>query len=117
MLYQAIKFQVEKGPIDVITGNAHFSLNYEFLLDEDIEFHEVVRYYIFTGPPSLSDIQGDSQETNHLMVDQIFEQLYINTYYLCTCMMYYILRRPEGWGHVLGCLNTPFCEREVVGGC
>lgn len=42
MLYQAIKFQVEKGPIDIITGHAHFSLNYEYLLDEDVTFAEVV---------------------------------------------------------------------------
>nr|XP_054752392.1 plexin-A2-like [Lytechinus pictus] len=41
MLYQAIKFQVEKGPIDVITGHAHFSLNYEYLLDEDVTYNEV----------------------------------------------------------------------------
>ncbi|XP_030828966.1 plexin-A2 [Strongylocentrotus purpuratus] len=41
MLYQAIKFQVEKGPIDIITGHAHFSLNYEYLLDEDVTFAEV----------------------------------------------------------------------------
>ncbi|XP_071476429.1 plexin-A4-like [Diadema antillarum] len=41
LLYQAIKFQVEKGPVDVITGHAHYSLNYEYLLDEDVNFHEV----------------------------------------------------------------------------
>ncbi|XP_072180404.1 plexin-A1-like [Diadema setosum] len=41
VLYQAIKGQCEKGPIDAITGQAHYSLNFDYLLDEDITFHEV----------------------------------------------------------------------------
>ncbi|XP_030856367.1 plexin-A4 isoform X2 [Strongylocentrotus purpuratus] len=41
VLYQAIKGQVDKGPVDAITGQAHFSLNFDYLLDEDVEFEDV----------------------------------------------------------------------------
>nr|XP_054772214.1 plexin-A2-like [Lytechinus pictus] len=41
LLYQSIKIQVEKGPIDITTGQSVFSLNFECLLEEEVEFNEV----------------------------------------------------------------------------
>ncbi|CAI4227140.1 unnamed protein product [Auanema sp. JU1783] len=36
-LYKALKYQVEKGPIDMITGNARYTINESKLLRESIE--------------------------------------------------------------------------------
>ncbi|XP_072180861.1 plexin-A4-like [Diadema setosum] len=41
LLYQAIKIQCEKGPIDVINGQSYFSLNIDCLLDQDVECSEL----------------------------------------------------------------------------
>nr|XP_054752179.1 plexin-B1-like [Lytechinus pictus] len=41
LLYQSIKIQVEKGPIDIITGQSYFSLNFDRLLEEDVPFEEM----------------------------------------------------------------------------
>ncbi|XP_038061899.1 plexin-B-like [Patiria miniata] len=38
VMYRAIKYRSENGPIDVITGRSRFSLNYDKLLQEDVEF-------------------------------------------------------------------------------
>ena len=45
MVYQAIKTQCEKGPIDAVTGDAYYTLDYDCLFDQEIEFHEVVCYF------------------------------------------------------------------------
>ncbi|XP_038061900.1 plexin-B-like [Patiria miniata] len=39
VMYRAIKYRSENGPIDVITGRSRFSLNYDKLLQEDVEFN------------------------------------------------------------------------------
>ncbi|MBN3293710.1 PLXB3 protein, partial [Polypterus senegalus] len=38
MLYRAIKYQVDKGPVDAVTGKAKRTLNDSHLLREDIEY-------------------------------------------------------------------------------
>lgn len=38
MLYRAIKYQVDKGPVDTVTGKAKRTLNDSHLLREDIEY-------------------------------------------------------------------------------
>lgn len=42
MLYRAIKYQVDKGPVDAVTGKAKRTLNDSHLLREDIEYCSVV---------------------------------------------------------------------------
>lgn len=42
MLYRAIKYQVDKGPVDVVTGKAKRTLNDSHLLREDIDFCAMV---------------------------------------------------------------------------
>ncbi|XP_053354190.1 plexin-B1 isoform X1 [Clarias gariepinus] len=39
MLFRAIKHQVDKGPVDVVTGKAKYTLNDSRLLREDLEYH------------------------------------------------------------------------------
>ena len=43
MLYKAIKLQVEKGPVDAMTGDARYSLSEDRLLREKIEPKSLVR--------------------------------------------------------------------------
>ena len=41
MLYKAIKYQVEKGPVDAILGFARYSITEDRLLREQVD-HEVL---------------------------------------------------------------------------
>lgn len=43
MLFRAIKHQVDKGPVDVVTGKAKYTLNDNRLLREDIDYKTLVR--------------------------------------------------------------------------
>nr|XP_033776802.1 plexin-B3 isoform X2 [Geotrypetes seraphini]XP_033776810.1 plexin-B3 isoform X2 [Geotrypetes seraphini]XP_033776818.1 plexin-B3 isoform X2 [Geotrypetes seraphini]XP_033776852.1 plexin-B3 isoform X2 [Geotrypetes seraphini] len=42
MLFRAIKYQVDKGPVDTVTGKAKRTLNDSRLLREDIEYHAMM---------------------------------------------------------------------------
>ncbi len=42
MLYRAIKYRTEHGPIDAVTGQATFSLNFENLLQETMNYNVLV---------------------------------------------------------------------------
>jgi len=42
MLYRAIKYQVDKGPVDAVTGKAKRTLNDSHLLRDDIDYCAVV---------------------------------------------------------------------------
>ena len=42
MLYRAIKYQVDKGPVDAVTGKAKRTLNDSHLLREDIDYCSIV---------------------------------------------------------------------------
>lgn len=43
MLFRAIKHQVDKGPVDAVTGKAKYTLNDNRLLREDLEYRTLVR--------------------------------------------------------------------------
>nr|XP_054772212.1 plexin-A1-like [Lytechinus pictus] len=43
MMYQAIKTQAEKGPIDAVAGAAYYTLEADKLIDKEIDFHSLVR--------------------------------------------------------------------------
>lgn len=45
MLFRAIKHQVDKGPVDAVTGKAKYTLNDNRLLREDLEYHTLVRIF------------------------------------------------------------------------
>lgn len=42
MLFRAIKHQVDKGPVDAVTGKAKYTLNDNRLLREDVEYKTLV---------------------------------------------------------------------------
>lgn len=42
MLYRAIKYQVDKGPVDAVTGKAKRTLNDSHLLREDVDYCAMV---------------------------------------------------------------------------
>lgn len=43
LLYRAIKQQVDKGPVDSVTGEAKYSLSEDKLLRQAIDFQPLVR--------------------------------------------------------------------------
>lgn len=47
MLYRAIKYQVDKGPVDAVTGKAKRTLNDSHLLREDIDYTSMVQMLSF----------------------------------------------------------------------
>ena len=46
MLYCAIKQQMEKGPIDAITGEARYSLSEDKLIRQQIEYKTLVSFLL-----------------------------------------------------------------------
>lgn len=48
MLFRAIKHQVDKGPVDAVTGKAKYTLNDNRLLREDVEYRTLVRTHMYT---------------------------------------------------------------------
>ncbi|XP_041428406.1 plexin-B3-like isoform X2 [Xenopus laevis] len=58
MLYCAIKYQVDKGPVDAVTGKAKRTLNDCHLLREDIDYHLT----------TLTVIVKSGRETHHVPV-------------------------------------------------
>lgn len=55
MLYRAIKYQVDKGPVDAVTGKAKRTLNDSHLLREDMEYCSVVTIATQLLPVWMSD--------------------------------------------------------------
>jgi hypothetical protein len=47
LLFKAIKYQIEKGPVDSLTHDARYSLSEERLLREPIDFSVVVSCFYF----------------------------------------------------------------------
>lgn len=54
MLFRGIKHQVDKGPVDWVTGKAKYTLNDNRLLREDLEYRTLVG----AKPAVLSARQG-----------------------------------------------------------
>lgn len=50
MLFRAIKHQVDKGPVDAVTGKAKYTLNDNRLLREDVEYRTLVRISPIVSP-------------------------------------------------------------------
>ena len=42
LLYQAMKQQTEKGPVDAVTGEAKYSLSEDRLIRQQIDYHVIV---------------------------------------------------------------------------
>uniref|UniRef100_A0A673A165 Plexin B3 n=1 Tax=Sphaeramia orbicularis TaxID=375764 RepID=A0A673A165_9TELE len=67
MLYRAIKYQVDKGPVDVVTGKAKRTLNDSHLLREDIDYSSMVQ----PCPVKVLDTDTITQ-----VKDKILDQVY-----------------------------------------
>lgn len=75
MLFRGIKHQVDKGPVDWVTGKAKYTLNDNRLLREDLEYRTLVSTKSFVpchtrGPTrlSLSPHQGRSTVFCHCLL-------------------------------------------------
>lgn len=51
MLFRGIKHQVDKGPVDSVTGKAKYTLNDNRLLREDVEYRPLVS--VCSGQPYI----------------------------------------------------------------
>lgn len=56
MLFRAIKHQVDKGPVDAVTGKAKYTLNDNRLLREDVEYRTLVIERFFRFDSTVSDL-------------------------------------------------------------
>ncbi|XP_072305494.1 plexin-B3 isoform X2 [Eucyclogobius newberryi] len=78
MLYRAIKYQVDKGPVDSVTGKAKRTLNDSHLLREDIEYSAVTLTVLVKNgvevqhcPVKVLDLDTITQ-----VKDKILDQVY-----------------------------------------
>lgn len=58
MLFRGIKHQVDKGPVDWVTGKAKYTLNDNRLLREDLEYRTLVRtkFVVPSGLPGMTSL-------------------------------------------------------------
>lgn len=56
MLFRAIKHQVDKGPVDAVTGKAKYTLNDNRLLREDVEYRTLVIERFFRFDSTVSEL-------------------------------------------------------------
>ncbi|XP_071331633.1 plexin-B1 [Trachinotus anak] len=52
MLFRAIKHQVDKGPVDAVTGKAKYTLNDNRLLREDVEYRTLTLNVVMPAAPA-----------------------------------------------------------------
>ncbi|XP_062250471.1 plexin-B1 [Platichthys flesus] len=81
MLFRAIKHQVDKGPVDAVTGKAKYTLNDNRLLREDVEYKTLTLNVLVQGgsvnenqplPSKVLDCDTISQVKEKLL-DQVFK--------------------------------------------
>uniref|UniRef100_A0AAR2K0Q0 Sema domain-containing protein n=1 Tax=Pygocentrus nattereri TaxID=42514 RepID=A0AAR2K0Q0_PYGNA len=83
MLFRAIKHQVDKGPVDAVTGKAKYTLNDNRLLREDLEYRTLVRLVFVmmqcnTQPVAAKVLDCD---TITQVKEKILDQVYKGTSY------------------------------------
>uniref|UniRef100_A0A8C7GME3 Plexin A1 n=1 Tax=Oncorhynchus kisutch TaxID=8019 RepID=A0A8C7GME3_ONCKI len=71
MLYCAMKQQMEKGPIDSITGEARYSLSEDKLIRQQIDYKTLVRYLI-----KLTLISGLNCDTITQVKEKLLDAVY-----------------------------------------
>ncbi|XP_008319214.1 plexin-B1 isoform X2 [Cynoglossus semilaevis] len=81
MLFRAIKHQVDKGPVDAVSGKAKYTLNDNRLLREDVEYKTMTLNVLVQGggvnenqplPSKVLDIDTITQVKEKLL-DQVFK--------------------------------------------
>ncbi|KAM5292343.1 plexin-B1 isoform 2-T2 [Ctenodactylus gundi] len=58
MLFRGIKHQVDKGPVDSVTGKAKYTLNDNRLLREDVEYRPLTLNVLLAMEPDAGEAQG-----------------------------------------------------------
>ncbi|XP_004581491.2 plexin-B1 [Ochotona princeps] len=58
MLFRGIKHQVDKGPVDSVTGKAKYTLNDNRLLREDVEYRPLTLNALLAVGPGAGETQG-----------------------------------------------------------
>nr|KAF6335634.1 plexin B1 [Pipistrellus kuhlii] len=58
MLFRGIKHQVDKGPVDSVTGKAKYTLNDNRLLREDVEYRPLTLNALLAVGPGAAEAQG-----------------------------------------------------------
>jgi plexin A len=56
MLYQAMKQQVAKGPVDSVSSEARYSLSEDKLIRQQIEFRQMVSHLISVKNKTVSNV-------------------------------------------------------------
>uniref|UniRef100_A0A3B3R222 Plexin b1b n=1 Tax=Paramormyrops kingsleyae TaxID=1676925 RepID=A0A3B3R222_9TELE len=84
MLFRAIKHQVDKGPVDTVTGKAKYTLNDNRLLREDIEYHTLTVNVLMQGGGSATESQPVAAkvldcDTITQVKEKILDQVYKGT--------------------------------------
>lgn len=73
MLFCAIKQQMEKGPIDAITGEARYSLSEDKLIRQQIDYKQLVTAS-FTRDGSRIDGSGAGCHMSSIRLRVLFQQ-------------------------------------------
>uniref|UniRef100_A0AAX7TE45 Plexin-B1 n=1 Tax=Astatotilapia calliptera TaxID=8154 RepID=A0AAX7TE45_ASTCA len=78
MLYRAIKYQVDKGPVDAVTGKAKRTLNDSHLLREDIEYCSVTLTVLVKNGVEVQPCPVKVLDTDTItqVKDKILDQVY-----------------------------------------
>ncbi|XP_022105398.1 plexin-B-like isoform X2 [Acanthaster planci] len=82
VLYRAIKYRSESGPIDVVSGRSRFSLNYEKLLQEDVEFNSLTLVVLIDEEGEvIKEVKVLDVDTVSQVKEKILDALHLNKPY------------------------------------
>uniref|UniRef100_A0A8B9L9B5 Plexin B3 n=1 Tax=Astyanax mexicanus TaxID=7994 RepID=A0A8B9L9B5_ASTMX len=78
MLYRAIKYQVDKGPVDAVTGKAKRTLNDSHLLREDIDYCSITLTVLVKSGMEVQPCPVKVLDTDTItqVKDKILDQIY-----------------------------------------
>ncbi|KAG7267911.1 hypothetical protein CRUP_004474 [Coryphaenoides rupestris] len=78
MLYRAIKYQVDKGPVDAVTGKAKCTLNDSHLLREDIDYRSVTLSVLVKNDEDVQPCPVRVLDTDTItqVKEKILDQIY-----------------------------------------
>ncbi|KAM6151636.1 plexin-B3 [Rhynchocyon petersi] len=79
MLFRAIKYQVDKGPVDAVTGKAKRTLNDSHLLREDVEFRPLT-LMVLAGPGASSGQHVPARVLDTDTITQVKEKVLDQVY-------------------------------------
>ncbi|XP_071816262.1 plexin-B-like isoform X3 [Apostichopus japonicus] len=81
-LNYAIKFAIQMGPIDAVTGKSQFTINDKNLLESQVTFHEMIVQVLFkVKQERLVQIRFVSVDTISQVKSKILDHFYMNQIY------------------------------------